>query len=141
MHPGRRVAFGIDSISGTGAGKSELAKRVAGLSGGYYEFDAAEIKEENIRKALMNGQRHRVALLDNIKESCISSTTIESLITSATSGGHRLNIGYGSRPNNMTWVMTMNGMSMSRDLAQRTVVIKLAEPRRSGTWDDEVDQF
>lgn len=139
--PGRRVAFGIDSVSGTGAGKSELAKRVSALTGGCYEFDAADIKEETIRKALMNGQRHRVALLDNIKESCLSSATIESLITSAAVGGHRLNIGYGSRPNTMTWVMTMNGMSLSRDLAQRTIVIKLTEPKRSGTWDDDVDKF
>lgn len=139
--PGRRVAFGIDSVSGTGAGKSELAKRVSGLTGGCYEFDAADIKEETIRKALMNGQRHRVALLDNIKESCLSSATVESLITSSAVGGHRLNVGYGSRPNTITWVMTMNGMSLSRDLAQRTVVIKLSEPKRSGTWDDDVDRF
>lgn len=139
--PGRRVAFGIDSIAGTGAGKSELAKRIANLTGGCYSFDAKKIDEAQLRKELINGQSHRIALLDNVRESCLSNATIESLVTSAAIGGHQLHVGYTSRPNTLTWVFTMNGMSLSRDLAQRTVVIKLAEPRRTGTWDDEVDQF
>jgi hypothetical protein len=63
------------------------------------------------------------------------------MITSAVVGGHRLRVGYGSRKNLLTWVMTMNGMKLSRDLAQRTIVIKLTEPVRSGTWDDDVDKF
>jgi hypothetical protein len=139
--PGRRVCFGIDSIVGTGAGKSELVKRIAKLTGGAYEFDAKEIKEENIRKQLINGEKHRVALLDNVKESCLSSSIIESLVTSDTVSGHRLHVGYGSRPNTITWAITMNGIALSRDLAQRTVIIKLNQPERSGTWDDDVDKF
>jgi hypothetical protein len=139
--PGRRVCFGIDSIVGTGGGKSELVKRVAKLTGGNYEFDAKEIKEENLRKQLVNGEKHRVALLDNVKESCLSSSIIESLVTSATVAGHRLHIGYGSRPNTITWAITMNGIALSRDLAQRTVIIRLNQPSRSGTWDDDVDRF
>ena len=139
--PGRRVCFGVDSIIGTGGGKSELVKRIARLTGGAYEFDAKEIKEESLRKQLINGEKHRVALLDNVKESCLSSSIIESLVTSATVAGHRLHVGYGSRPNTITWALTMNGISLSRDLAQRTVVIKLNHPSRSGTWDDDVDRF
>lgn len=139
--PGRRVAFGIDSLTGTGAGKSELAKRVASLTGGCYDFDAKEINETELRKKLVNGDTHRIALLDNVRESCLSNATIESLVTSAAIGGHQLHVGYTSRPNTLTWVFTMNGMSLSRDLAQRTVVIKLTEPKRTGTWDDDVDRF
>jgi len=139
--PGRRVCFGIDSIIGTGGGKSELVKRIAKLTGGNYEFDARDIKEENLRKQLINGEKHRVALLDNIKESCLSSSIVESLVTSATVAGHRLHVGYGSRPNTITWALTMNGISLSRDLAQRTVIIRLNQPSRSGTWDDDVDRF
>lgn len=139
--PGRRVAFGVDSITGTGAGKSELVKRVASLTGGAYEFGSQDIKEENIRKALVNGQRFRVALMDNVKESCLSSAVIESLVTSPSLGGHKLHVGYNSRPNVITWAVTMNGMALSRDLAQRMVVIKMTQPNRSGTWDDDVDRF
>ena len=139
--PGRRVCFGVDSLSGTGGGKSELVKRVAKLTGGAYELDAKKIEEDAVRKQLMNGDRHRVALLDNVKESVLSSSIIESLVTSDTIGGHRLHVGYGSRPNMITWAITMNGIALSRDLAQRTVVIKLMEPERSGTWDDDVDRF
>lgn len=139
--PGRRVAFGVDSVSGTGAGKSELVKRISSLSGGCYDFDAKRIDEDSLRKKLVNGDQHRVALLDNIKESCLSSAVIESLVTSSTVGGHKLHVGYTSRPNTITWAMTMNGMSLSRDLAQRTVVIRLAEPKRSGSWDDDFDSF
>jgi hypothetical protein len=139
--PGRRVCFVIDSVGGTGAGKSELAKRVARLTGGNYEFDAKKIEEETLRKALVNGEKHRVALLDNVKDSVLSSSIIESLVTSATVAGHRLHVGYGSRPNTITWAVTMNGAAMSRDLAQRAVLIKLTIPVRSGTWDDDVDKF
>lgn len=139
--PGRRVAFGVDSVGGTGSGKSELVKRIASLVGGCYELDAKN-DEADLRRKLVNGETHRVALIDNIKESCMSSAIIESMITSAWVGGHKLNFGYTKRPNTVTWAMTMNGMSLSRDLAQRTVVIKMDQPARvDGKWDDNVDQF
>lgn len=141
--PGRRVAFGIDALHGTGSGKSELVKRVADLSNGSYDIDAKKIDESELRKKLVNGETQRVVLLDNVKESCLSSAVIESLITSSWIGGHKLNHGYVKRPNTITWAMTMNGLSLSRDLAQRTVVIKLDKPRRSGAgdWSERFDQF
>jgi hypothetical protein len=37
--------------------------------------------------------------------------------------------------------MTMNGMALSRDLAQRTVVIVLNKPHRDGTWEDRIGAF
>jgi len=138
---GRRVAFGIDSTDGTGAGKSELVKRIASLTGGHYEIETKRIDEAELRKKLVNGEKHRVVLLDNIKESCVSSAAIESMITADKIGGHKLNVGYTSRPNTLTWSMTMNGMALSRDLAQRTVVIKLCKPSRDGNWEETVGAF
>lgn len=138
---GRRVAFGIDSTDGTGAGKSELVKRIAKLTGGHYEIETKKIDEIELRKKLVNGEKHRVVLLDNIKESCVSSAAIESMITADMIGGHKLNVGYTSRPNTLTWSMTMNGMALSRDLAQRTVVIKLCKPSRDGNWEELIGTF
>lgn len=141
--PGRRVAFGIDALHGTGSGKSELVKRIADLTNGSYDIDAKKIDESELRKKLVNGETQRVVLLDNIKESCLSSAVIESLITSNWIGGHKLNHGYIKRPNTITWAMTMNGLSLSRDLAQRTVVIKLDKPKKKGAgdWSERFDQF
>lgn len=138
--PGKRPAFGVDSISGTGAGKTTLVSKIASLSGGCYEI-GTKTDEKDLRSKLVNGETYRVALIDNIKQSRLSSETIESLITSPVISGHRMYHGNGSRPNTMTWAFTMNGLSLSRDLSERTITIKIGSPDRRGTWDEEIDSF
>lgn len=139
--PGRRVCFGIDSIVGTGVGKSELVKRVSSISGGFYDFDSRDVKDESVKRSFLNGKKFRIALMDNVKDSCLSISVIESLITQSHISGHRLHFGTADRPNLITWAITMNGISLSRDLAERTVIIKLDEPGRSGSWDEEMDSL
>ena len=55
--------------------------------------------------------------------------------------GHRLYVGEATRPNTLTWFITLNGASLSTDMAQRAVIIKLDKPKRSGVWSDETRQF
>jgi hypothetical protein len=46
-------------------------------------------------------------------------------------------VGHGERLNYLTWAVTVNGASYSKDLAQRSVVVQLARPKPSPTWYSE----
>ena len=51
------------------------------------------------------------------------------MITTDIISGKRLYMGEGRRPNTITHVITLNGASLSKDLAQRCIPIKLARPK------------
>jgi hypothetical protein len=85
----------------------------------------------------------RVALLDNLKSLKFSWAEIESLITSAEINGWRVYVGDGARPNVLTWFITLNGASLSTDMAQRAVMVHLAldESERRATWEEQTETF
>jgi hypothetical protein len=49
--------------------------------------------------------------------------------------------GEAQRPNTLTWVLTMNGATLSKDMAQRCIIIKLARPESYDQWTEDVDEF
>lgn len=83
----------------------------------------------------------RIALLDNVKSLKFSWAELEALITSPVISGKRLYVGEASRPNNLSFIITLNGVSLSTDLAQRCVIIKLRKSDFAGTWAEETRQF
>ena len=83
----------------------------------------------------------RVALLDNLKSLKFSWAELEALITSTTISGKRMYIGEASRPNTIVWLLTINGASLSTDMSQRSVVIKMCRPRHEGTWEEKTLDF
>ena len=139
---GSRPAFCLTSDEGRGAGKTELALCVADVAGGAIEISANE-DGNRIKTRLLSpdAQSKRVLLIDNIKSHKLSSAELESLITAPTISGHRLFAGEGQRPNNLTFVLTMNGCGLSTDMAQRMVTIKLRRPEYSGTWAEDTRRF
>jgi hypothetical protein len=76
-----------------------------------------------------------VALLDNIKKLRFSSAELESLITNDLISGRALYVGEGCRPNTLTWFLTLNSATLSKDLAQRCVIIRLNRPPYDATWE------
>jgi hypothetical protein len=62
---------------------------------------------------------------------------LEKFITCPLVSGHRLYVGEGRRPNLLTWFITLNGISLGTDMAQRSVIIKLVRGENSGTWYEE----
>ncbi len=140
--PGARPCFVITSDDGRGAGKSTLAEIVGELFGGILQFshveDVASIKTRLLSPTALT---QRVALLDNVKSHKFSWGDLEGLITGTTIGGHRLYAGEATRPNTLTWFLTLNGAALSCDMAQRSVVIKINKPPRSATWLDEIRQY
>ena len=83
----------------------------------------------------------RAALLDNVKSFNFSWPELEALITSPTINGHRMYQGDASRPNNLCWFITFNGASLSKDMAQRSVIIKLRRTECTQTWESDVKQY
>jgi hypothetical protein len=85
--------------------------------------------------------KKRVAVVDNLKSMRFSSASLEALVTCDSISGKRMFVGEGSRPNSLTWIMTLNGVSFATDFAQRSVIIKLKRPAYSGSWQDAVEEF
>jgi hypothetical protein len=151
--PGKRPQFVIaadeanDPEAGRGTGKTSLAQYLAELVGGCIDLDLHDRGHilTNLLSPTAWGQR--IVLLDNLKTLHFSDETLEKLITRTEITGHRLFSGFGTRPNLLTWVVTINGANFSTDMAQRSVVIRL-KPRpkswtanQQSTWDEETQQF
>lgn len=142
--PGQRPAFLISAAhgSGQGTGKSTLAGMVGRLTGGALDISTGMDAEEIKRRFLSgNDKAKRVVFLDNVKKTKFSDQGVEALLTSLEISGHGMYVGSCSRPNLMTWFITMNGPSLSRDLAQRCINIMLRKPKHSGNWFEEATNF
>ena len=143
---GSRPMFVITSDSGRGAGKTKLSDILSHLVGGCIELSANE-DAGVMRQRLLSpgGKNKRIARLDNVKSLKFSWADLESLITVPIISGKEMYVGEGSRPNTLTWIVTLNGPSLSTDIAQRAVIIKLAKPNRNPRWEEEtlayVDQY
>jgi len=140
--PGARPMFLITSKGGRGRGKSKLAMMASELVGGALMLDEGE-DNAAIKARLLSpdGRRARVVLLDNIKTPRFSWAAVESLITTTTISGKQMYVGEGSRPNTLTWILTLNGASLSTDMARRVVTIELADPAYQGDWESGTRAF
>lgn len=140
--PGCRPCYVITSQFGRGVGKTTLAEMVGLLWGGALSLSHHEdIQKIKTRLLTPNAMTKRVCILDNIKSLKFSWSELEHVITATSVDGHRMYHGNGTRPNTFIWFVTLNGASLSTDLAQRSVIIELDKPKRSASWLDETRQF
>lgn len=135
-----------DPKNGRGVGKSDLFAILAKLVGNPFSNVSARDDISTITKRIINDSgRKRVLLLDNVKSERFSWGDLEALITAPTVSGHRLFVGEETRPNLIVYAMTMNGASLSEDLAQRVVMIRLARPesyhRDGKAWEEHVSNY
>jgi len=132
---GCRPAFVITSEQGRGVGKTKLVESIAYLCGGFLDVSAGEdISTLKQRFLSPEGMTKRLALIDNVKTLRLSWAELESLITTPTISGKRMYVGEGQRPNVITWFVTLNGVSLATDMAQRAVIIRLAKGKNDGPW-------
>ncbi len=138
---GQRPIFLI-TANGTGAGKTTLASIVGELGGGMISFGQRESIDKITERLLTNeGKDKRILFVDNIKATRFSSADIEQLVTAPVISGRELYKGESQRPNNLTWIMTMNGVGVGKDIAERTILIELRRPEYSGKWADETMSY
>ena len=139
---GARPAFMITSTAGRGKGKSQTAQFIGRVFGGCIDISPGEdVGVIKTRLLTPDALTRRVALLDNVKTTRFSWGELEKLITLKTISGRRLYVGEARRPNHLTWIVTLNGASLSTDMAQRVVEVKLGEPRYAARWERTVALF
>jgi hypothetical protein len=140
---GARPIFVITSPDGRGAGKTSLAVVCAAIFAGKIDCNPQEDFNRTISRLLSpEGLTRRIAVLDNIKSHRFSWGELEAAITTDRISGHRLHVGEGSRPNTLTWILTLNGVSLSTDLAKRSIVLKLLRPQAyQANWMQSILEF
>lgn len=139
---GTRPVFLIASDAGRGAGKSKLAEAISYLAGGHFDVSAgADIEQVKTRMLTPEARTKRLAIIDNLKAMRFSWAELEAIITSPLISGRQNYCGEAETPNLRTWIITLNGPSLGMDMAQRVVTIKLAKPKYSGHWLEDLFKF
>ena len=132
-----------DPERGRGIGKSKLIDIIANeLANGFVNVSGSESMPD-IKTRLLSSEdgRKRVVRLDNVKTLRLSWADLEGEITSPVISGKALYKGEGRRPNTLVWLITLNGASLSKDMALRTIPIKLDRPVFKPTWESDVRTF
>lgn len=131
--PGLRPNFNIVADGGRGSGKTAAAEADAHLVGGCVKVFDTDTGKLTTRLLSPSARGKRIILLDNLKGR-FDWDGAEQLITAPTISGHRMYSGEGQLPNLFTWLITVNGIDLSTDMAQRAVIIKLARPENDPNW-------
>lgn len=139
---GCRPAFVFTADAGRGSGKSKAVAMIAEVVGGHIELSANE-DAGIIRQRLLSpdGLSKRLCLLDNVKTLRFSWAELEAMITASIISGKRMYVGEAQRPNTLTWFITLNGVSLSTDLSQRCVIIKLKKPVFDPLWEEQTRSY
>jgi len=130
---GARPAFVLASDHGRGSGKTVTAETIASVWGGSIDCNVSSRDGiDRLRQRLLHDDKatRRAVLMDNLKGTT-NSAEIESLITASEIQGHKLYAGDASRPNRLAWFISANKPHMSRDLADRSVIIRIGKPKRA----------
>jgi hypothetical protein len=126
-----------DPEQGRGVGKSTVVKVFGALAGGVLDVvQEDDLREVKTRLLSPEGLPLRLVRLDNVKSTRLSWADLEGLVTAEVVSGRRLYAGEGRRPNLLTWALTVNGASLSKDLAQRCVVARVARPAFAPGWEE-----
>lgn len=139
---GTRPVFVITSTDGRGAGKSTLVKMTSQLCGGHISVSAGEdIATMKTRLLTPTAREKRIAFLDNVKTMRLSWAELEALVTETVISGRQNYVGEAQRPNLLSWFLTINGASMAPDMAQRSIIIRLAKGECVGAWEEETAKY
>ncbi len=128
---GARPAFVFTSAHGRGTGKTTTAELFARIWGGCMTVQEGE-QSEIVRSRLLDesSMATRIVLIDNLKGR-LSNANLEAMISARVIDGKRMYIGQASRPNYLTWYITANSPDLSRDLAERSILIRVGDQQHS----------
>lgn len=143
---GSRPAFLIDGQTSDeagrrGIGKTTLTDLLALLCGGEAIDVSNKTDGEDIKKRILGAGEARIVRMDNVKSDNFSNEVIESLITIGRISGHRMYIGQATMMNWFSFVMTFNDAQLSKDMAQRTIIIRLKRPKYDPDWETNLRFF
>jgi hypothetical protein len=132
----------VATASDRGHGKGALTEAIAKLYGGYVDLALTQTAEDRLYTRLLSPDAvlKRIIRLDNVKGR-FDSAFLENLVTSPFLSGHRLFKGEGIRANTFTVIMTGNSVKLSRDLADRSLQIRLTRPKYRSDWSATLNTF
>jgi hypothetical protein len=87
------------------------------------------------------GRKSRLVVFDNLKGTRTSNSLVESYVTADKISGRELYVGEGTRPNIITWTITANQPSLSKDFVGRAYPIRIIPPVYSPKWNARVDRL
>lgn len=139
---GARPAFVFCSDHGQGSGKSATVQAITDLIwGGALTIDPKDNWEQVIKRLLGDaGLGIRCAVMDNVVGK-IANRSLEGLLTAKTIDGWRPFYGQFSRPNDLTYYVTSNTPRLTRDLADRSIVVKIGPPKHAFSFVDWAQKF
>ncbi len=128
-----------------GAGKTTLAQVIGELWGGWLDYvigDRGAASEFLQRVLSPGGLLQRVVVVDNVR-SVLSDPNVEAWVTAKRLSGKRMYEGEATRPNDLTWIATLNNARMNKDMADRSFIIHLKQPsvQSRGDWTKLIWQF
>lgn len=125
-----------------GSGKTTIAQVAGDLWGGWMPLQLKDRAEDEFMKRALSpgGLPTRVVIIDNVT-GVLKSGFIAGLITSDILRGHRMYQGDAMRPNDLTWIATLNNARLDRDMAQRSFTIELNKPTYSADWTKRIAMF
>ncbi|MBO4304635.1 MAG: hypothetical protein J6A21_08630 [Lentisphaeria bacterium] len=141
----------IDSPDGQGSGKSMIPEMLAFLYGenmlegkpiDVSLYDLERNYQEVVKRIISTkGRNARILRLDNVT-GILHSSNLAMLVTSGSISG-RASYGKGeeSRPNNLTYVVTINGATVDTDIASRSYYIMIKKPKMNPNWTGNVIDY
>jgi hypothetical protein len=138
---GTRPAFVFTSKHGRGVGKTTTAALICEIWGGAPSIAERE-DWEGVRARLLSDEAlsQRCVLIDNLK-SRLSRGGLEGAITARNIDGKKMYKGQFSRPNLLTWFITANTPSLSRDLAERAIIINVGSAKHASDFSEWKERF
>tara|TARA_R110002110_G_scaffold41594_15_gene131815 strand:- start:7609 stop:10029 length:2421 start_codon:yes stop_codon:yes gene_type:complete len=138
---GTRPAFVFTSKHGRGVGKTTTASLICEIWGGAPSITERE-DWEAVRARLLSDEAlaQRCVLIDNLK-SRLSRGGLEGAITARNIDGKKMYKGQFSRPNLLTWFITANTPSLSRDLAERAIIINIGNAKHQQDFSEWKERF
>ena len=137
---GKRPGF-IFTSDNVAAGKTTTANMLAQVVGGSIMMEEGEDWQNFLQRLLSdNALSKRVVLIDNVRGR-LARSCLESIITAPQIDGKRMFFGQYQRPNTLTWLITSNSPSLSDDLTDRCVIIKIGKPKHAVKHDSWWTKF
>ncbi len=139
----------IDSVDGQGSGKSTVPEMCARLynseGGGIINTTFYEMRHqytELVKRILSpQGRNSRILLIDNVTGDVKCDTLARLVTAESISGRPAYGQGEESRPNNLSYVVTLNAASVDTDTATRAFYIMMKRPEYSASWRRDIYEY
>lgn len=142
-----RPAWIIDTEDAQASGKTTVVKMNAELYGETpfeLDFDSLDKDQSQVKKRLISteGRTKRIALFDNVEKTFKSPVLASLVTTKAITERAAYGRGEESRPNDITFVATINGASVDTDMATRSYTLRVKKPEvMKPSWKQEVISY